>query len=151
MQDAATIVATRDDYLQARDAIVSLLPTAVVQGEPARWKSIVAEVEGGTITFNSLAYTGPMDQYSRILMPLTNRFDEVRTNNKWAKERALGALDQCDLMIGVTASPSFEADPRFPECLAVAAEAVNGLIFTGEALVEPRGRLVLSFSGQSEL
>ncbi len=155
MQDAATIIATRDGYAEVKDVITSLLPAARLQGEVSSWKTITAEVESGTIVFNSLSYTGPMDRFSRIWLPISSRFDQVRTKNKNAKERALNTLNQClnqrKLLIGVTAAPAFEADPRFSQCLAAVAEAVGGLIFTGEALVEPSGRLILDFKGHSDL
>ncbi len=92
-----------------------------------------------------------MDRFSRTWLGMSSKFGQLETDNLPAQEQAMAVFSQCDLMIGVTAALSFEADRKFPEALAAVAEAVAGLIFTGEALVAPDGRLVLSLAGESEL
>lgn len=144
---ACTLVSPTVDYAGIVRTLRALRPNLQVVGDENRWSQILIYGNRSTLCINSLESQYPGDQLSQITQGLYQQFHQVRTQGVQNQQHALGVIQSTRMALGVTATPAFSEEDRHFQCLHAVARHLNGLIFTGIALVDGNGRMILNVNG----
>ncbi len=144
---ACTIVSPTVDYAGIVRTLRALRPNLQVVGDENRWSQILIYGNRSTLCINSMEGQYPGDQLSQVTQGLYQQFQQVRTQGVQNQQHALGVIQSTRMALGVTATPAFSEEDGHFQCLHAVARHLNGLIFTGIALVDGNGRMVLNVNG----
>ncbi|HVZ41159.1 MAG TPA: hypothetical protein VHI13_17905 [Candidatus Kapabacteria bacterium] len=144
MSDFCTIVSPVIDHARIRSVLGSHgTADIVVTGSDQAWTSIVLRTDAATLTLNSMIRVEPGDQFSTILLGLYNFVRTQPASDPAAKDRLQQQIVDAELLIGVVADPSFEADETLADLVFEIAEDLGALIFTGSALLSGNGDVLI--------
>lgn len=142
-----TIISPVIDYAGIVRALRSLRSNIQVVGDENRWSQILIYGARSTLSISPIEGQFAGDQFSQVVKGIYQQFAAVNTTGAQNKQMALGTIQSSRLALGVTATPAFTEDDGHFQCLHAIARQLNGLIFTGIALVDGDGRMVLNVNG----
>ncbi len=86
----------------------------------------------------------PGSEFSKIILGAHNYFRNANSDTYPEKSRVLSVLEQYDMMLGVTAHPGLSSTDERRACVLGLANALDGLIFDGYAMLDDTGTIILS-------
>lgn len=111
------------------------------EGEPERWNSASFTSTQGTLTFNSLEYTGPMDPFSKIILGTSSHFWKRQDLPESVMEDLLDFVAQTKWLVGVVATSEILSEEVFLKAALELARRLNGRVFVnGTDLISPDPR-----------
>ena len=144
MSQACTLICSSNKF-----SLSDLLKKFVSDAECMEERSadvVVVSVDDVTIKFTVKKRKRPGDEYSHLILSFGTHFRDVRTKAKKNKQLILQAIMHAEALIGVVADPGF--DERTDGVLLGLAQSLDALIFTGAALLNGKGELVLDNKGK---
>src|SRR5262249_43453803 len=115
-----------------------------VHGEPQQWERIEARFAGSQLSLSSLVRREPFDKFSKLILGMHNFFARIETPSARDQEFVLRRIANAEMLIGITAQPSFRSDDGHLKCVAAIAECLDALIFTGTSMLTADGRVILN-------
>lgn len=112
------------------------------EGEPEQWSSASFTSAQGTLKCNSLVFTGPMDQFGRIILGTSSYFWRREDLPKSVKTELIRFVGETKWLVGVVGTSETLSDEVFMGAAMAMARHLNGRIFVnGRDLIapEPRG------------
>ncbi|HEX5747931.1 MAG TPA: hypothetical protein VFZ09_16940 [Archangium sp.] len=124
---------------QAIEAVRDVLPGWLLhwEGEPERWNSASFKSAQGTLTFNSLEYTGPLDPFSRIILGTSGHFWRREDLPEPAKTELLRFVGGTKWLVGVVGTSEVFSEDVFLKAALELARRLNGRVFNGMDLISP--------------
>jgi hypothetical protein len=99
----------------------------------------------------SLVQHEPGDRFSTLVLGMYNFFRTIDTDAQGNKRYVLDRVGNAELMIGVVADPECsETDPRL-DCLWAVTEALDAVVFNGDAMLNLEGNRILSRNGEHDV
>jgi hypothetical protein len=139
-----------DDCLRA-----ALTPDveATFTGSRARWSRITLRHPDAALTLTKIVYRGPgfageKGEFNRVKMGALNFFRRIPVESE-EKRHALQHLQGLELVIGCVAEPEFRKELGLYDLVFCLADACDGVIFDGEALIDSKGVVALDHHGAS--
>ncbi|MGZ3457061.1 MAG: hypothetical protein ACXU86_01010 [Archangium sp.] len=128
---------------QAIQSVRDVLPGWLLhwEGEPERWGSASFTSAQGTLTFNSLEFTGPMDPFSKIILGTSSYFWRREDLPESIREEVLDFVAQTKWLVGIVGTSEVLSEDFFLKAAMEMARRLNGRIFTGTGLITPEPRL----------
>jgi hypothetical protein len=122
-----------------------------LEGSEPEWQRITLHFPEGSMTLTSLIRHEPGDKFSKLVLSMHNFFQTVDTHEEANKREVLRRVETAQMMIGVVTDPELsETDARL-DCLWRLAEAVDGVLFNGDAMLNLQGERILSRSGEHDI
>ncbi|AKJ02733.1 Hypothetical protein AA314_04359 [Archangium gephyra] len=92
----------------------------------------------GTLTFNSLEFTGPMDQFGKIILGTSTYFWRREDLSKSAKTELIRFVGGTKWLVGVVGTSEVLPEEVFLKAALVVARRLNGRVFVnGTDLIAP--------------
>ena len=76
---------------------------------------------------------------------------DIETEHEAVRDGIEDRILSAKLMIGVVAEPGFVDGDGHYTCIFSIAQELDGMVFTGDRMLDAYGRLLLSRSGESEV
>jgi hypothetical protein len=106
----------------------------------------------GTLKLSCLIQLQPGDAFSKLVLGMYNYFRKLPTREGDRNKRyVLDRIGNAAMMIGIVAEPHFEIDDMRLDCIWKIAEAVDGVIFNGDAILNLKGERILSNGGNRDV
>ncbi len=147
MSSACTLLCPSKDYAAALDAVETHLKAAHLDGSRSHWASACLEFPSSTLTFNTLVRLEPGDEFSKLVFSLNNFFEKIATSANANKQVVLHRISKVGMFIGIVGEPQFAEDEGHFDSIWSAAEKLDALVFTGEAILNAKGEKLLDQSG----
>ncbi|KFA94658.1 hypothetical protein [Archangium violaceum] len=111
------------------------------EGEPERWNSANFTSAQGTLTFNSLEYTEPLDPFSRIILGTSGHFWRREDLPKSTRKDLIHFVGGTKWLVGVVGTSEVLSEEFFLKAALELARRLNGRVFNGMDLIsaEPQG------------
>lgn len=112
------------------------------KGKSERWNSASFTSAQGRLTFNSLEYTGPLDQFSRLILGTSGYFWRREDLPKSTRKDLIHFLGGTKWLVGVVGTSKVLSEDVFLKAALELARRLSGRVFVnGTDLVssEPRG------------
>lgn len=124
---------------QAIQSVRDVLPGWLLhwEGEPERWSSASFTSAQGTLTFNSLVFTGPMDPFSKIILGTSSYFWKRNDLPESVMEDLLDFVANTKWLVGVVGTSEVLSDDVFLKAAMTMARRLNGRVFNGTDLISP--------------
>lgn len=124
---------------QAVEVVRDVLPGWLLhwEGTPERWNSASFKSTQGTLTFNSLEYTGPMDPFSKIILGTSSHFWKRKDLPEPVVEDLLDFVASTKWLVGVVGTSEVLSEDVFLNAALELARRLNGRIFNGMDLISP--------------
>jgi hypothetical protein len=128
---------------QAIESVRDVLPGWLLhwEGEPERWSSASFTSPQGTLTFNSLEFTGPMDPFGKIILGSYSYFRKREDLSKPVREELQAFVAQTRWLVGVVGTSEVLSEEVFLKAALELARRLNGRVFNGTELLSPEPRL----------
>jgi hypothetical protein len=108
------------------------------EGEPERWSSASFTSAQGTLTFNSLEFTGPMDPFSRIILGTSSYYWRREDLPESVREELQDFVAQTKWLVGVVGTSEVLSEDVFLKAALELARCLNGRVFVnGTDLISP--------------
>jgi hypothetical protein len=146
--ECCTIVCAVRDFQQGLSGLPAILPAGAEQ--VVTEDHVEIRTERSSIRFSPLLRVKPGDQFSKLTLSMHNYFNRIRSADPRRKRHVLDAISKAALYVGVVASPKFLEDDRHSDIIFTLAGSLNGLVFTGDAMLNAHGDIILSAAGDSE-
>ena len=111
------------------------------EGEPERWSSASFTSAHGTLTFNSLEYTGPLDQFSRLILGTSGYFWRREDLPKSTRKDLIHFVGGTKWLVGVVGTSEVLSDEVFLKAALELARHLSARVFTGTDLISPEPRV----------
>ncbi|OJT20087.1 hypothetical protein BO221_33405 [Archangium sp. Cb G35] len=111
------------------------------EGELERWSSASFKSAQGTLTFNSLVFTGPMDQFGKIILGSYSFFGRRADLPEPVREELQDFVAQTKWLVGVVGTSEILSEEVFQKAALELARRLNGRVFNGMDLISPEPRL----------
>lgn len=92
-----------------------------------------------------------MDDFSKLTLGTATFFRSIKTSALANKAYVEDFVSRTELAIGVSAPGGFSEDHRHFDCIFGAAQALEGIIFNGDAMLNDEGELILDSDGKFEI
>ncbi|WNG56793.1 hypothetical protein F0U59_20055 [Archangium gephyra] len=128
---------------QAIESVRDVLPGWLLhwEGEPERWASATFTSAKGTLTFNSLEYTGSMDQFGKIILGTSSYFWRREDLPKSVKTELIRFVGGTKWLVGVVGTSEVLPEDVFLKAALELARCLNGRVFVnGTDLISPEPR-----------
>ncbi|WNG56794.1 hypothetical protein F0U59_20060 [Archangium gephyra] len=124
---------------QAIEPVRDVLPGWLLhwEGELERWSSATFTSAQGTLTFNSLERTGPMDQFGKIILGSYSYFRRREELPKSVREELKAFVAQTKWLVGVVGTSEILSEDVFLKAALELARRLNGRVFNGMDLISP--------------
>ncbi|WP_143195844.1 hypothetical protein [Archangium sp. Cb G35] len=129
---------------QAIQSVRSVLPGWLLhwEGEPERWSSASFTSAQGTLTFNSLVFTGSMDQFGKIILGTSSYFWRREDLPKSVKTELIRFVGGTKWLVGVVGTSEVLPEDVFLKGALELARCLNGRVFVnGTDLISPEPRI----------
>lgn len=128
---------------QAVEVVRDVLPGWLLhwEGEPERWSAASFTSTKGTLTFNSLEYTGPMDPFSRIILGTSSHFWKRKDLPESVMEDLLDFVANTKWLVGVVGTSEVHSEDVFLKATMELARRLNGRVFNGMDFLSPEPRI----------
>ena len=97
----------------------------------------------GELTVDSKVFHNNGDDFSRLRLSTYMAIKNAEGADDAIKRRVLKHVEMSELILGVVATPSLDADDRYDQFVFEMARAMNGLIFDGSEFLDPDGTTLL--------
>jgi hypothetical protein len=112
------------------------------EGEPERWSSASFTGAQGKLTFNSLVFTGPMDQFGKIILGSYSYFRRREDLPEVVRKELLHFVAQTKWLVGVVGTSEVLSEDVFLKAALELARRLNGRVFVnGTDLISPEPRV----------
>ena len=128
---------------QAIEAVRDVLPGWLLhwEGEPERWTSAIFTSTQGTLTFNSLVFTGSMDQFGKLILGTSSFFWRREDLSKSVKTELIRFVGGTKWLVGVVGNSEVLSEDVFLKAALELARRLNGRVFVnGTDLISPEPR-----------
>jgi len=126
------------------DEIARLLRSHFPSFRPTTDDSMTAHTSRGILRLTQKVYRERGDDFCRLLL-LTCAFVEGMSDaDPVVKKRLAFHVESCEVVLGVVAEPTFDADERFHSVVFAIAKALDGIIFNGQEMLDANGVTILS-------
>lgn len=125
---------------RAIESVRDVLPgwSLQLEGEPERWSSARFMSDQGTLVFNSLEFTGPMDQFGRIILGTSSYFWRREDLPESTKKELIHFVGGTKWLIGVVGTSEVLSESVFLKVALEVARRLNGRVFVnGTDLISP--------------
>jgi hypothetical protein len=124
---------------QAIQSVRDVLPGWLMhwEGEAERWSSASFTSAQGTLTFNSLEFTGPMDPFGKIILGTSSHFWKRKELPESVREELLDFVAQTKWLVGVVGDSAALSEEVFLKAALELARRLNGRVFNGMDLISP--------------
>ena len=124
---------------QAIQSVRDVLPGWLLhwEGDPERWSSASFTSAQGTLTFNSLEYTGPLDPFSRIILGTSGFFWRREDLPKSTRKELIHFVGGTKWLVGVVGTSEVLSEGVFMRAALELARRLNGRVFNGMDLISP--------------
>lgn len=142
MDVRCTIYSPAVDH-QAIHSMRDVLPGWLLhwEGEPERWNSASFTSAQGTLTFNSLVFTGSMDQFGKIILGTSSYFWRREDLPKSVKTELIRFVGGTKWLVGVVGTSEVLSEEVFLKAAMELARRLNARVFVnGTDLVSPEPR-----------
>jgi hypothetical protein len=129
---------------QAIQSVQDALPGWLLhwEGDPDRWSSASFTSSQGTLTFNSLVFTGSMDQFGKIILGTSSYFWRREDLPKSVKTELIRFVGGTKWLVGVVGTSEVLSDDVFLKAALELARCLNGRVFVnGTDLISPEPRV----------
>ncbi|HEX5747932.1 MAG TPA: hypothetical protein VFZ09_16945 [Archangium sp.] len=129
---------------QAVHSVRDVLPGWLLhwEGEPEQWSSAIFKSAQGTLTFNSLVFTGPMDQFGKIILGSYSYFGRREDLPKPVREELQDFVAHTKWLVGVVGTSEVLSEDVFLKAALELARRLNGRVFVnGMDLISPEPRV----------
>lgn len=113
------------------------------------WEYIWIPDGENDLKFSSRQFQKPQDPFSKMRLGLWNYFDKIQTNSTLSKDKVNQGIGDCFFAIGVVSYTQFTQ--KGIDLLYKLTEINKGMIFTGSAMLNEKGQLLLDADGNSEV
>lgn len=152
MASALTIVCPEMGYRTVADVSRTCRPHGfALEGEAELWDRLTLRFTEGDLVLSSLVRQNPGDRFSKLVLSMHNFFRTVDTDATANQKFVLGQIENAKLMIGVVATPEFASVDSRLDCLWRISEALNAVIFNGDAILDLHGQCILSKAGEYDV
>ncbi|HYO74699.1 MAG TPA: hypothetical protein VEU33_52375, partial [Archangium sp.] len=107
------------------------------EGDPERWSSASFKSAQGTLTFNSLVFTGPMDPFGKLILGSYSYFRRREDLPQPVRKELLHFVAQTKWLVGVVGNSEVLPEEVFLKAALELARRLNGRVFTGTDLISP--------------
>ena len=90
------------------------------------------------------------DKFSQLQLSTDNYFSNIKGARESLLKEVQDAIWDTKLMLGVSATPEFSEDEDHYEIIFRLCQELGGVVFTGTAMLDDRGILILDQDGQTE-
>ena len=152
MSDACTIYGKKSDCQAIYDEVAKITQTPIeVSGSKDDWQSLTV-TQQSTITFNSMMRNpGDSNEFSELILGTFSFFRSINTTDEDRKNALLKDIAECQIAIGVSASPGFsEAEGHYDMIFAVTKD-LGGCIFNGCGMIDENGLMLLNSDGSFDI
>jgi hypothetical protein len=127
---------------QAIEAVRDVLPGWLLhwEGEPGQWASATFTSAQGTLTFNSLVFTKPLDPFSKIILGTSGHFWRRADLSESVKNELLRFVGGTKWLVGVVGNSEVLSEDVFLKAALELARRLNGRVFNGMDLISPEPR-----------
>lgn len=111
------------------------------EGEPERWSSASFTSAQGTLKFNSLEYTGPLDPFSRLILGTSGYFWRREDLPKSIRKDLIHFVGGTKWLVGVVGTSEVLSEDVFLKAALELALRLDGRVFNGTDLISPESRV----------
>ncbi|KFA94657.1 hypothetical protein [Archangium violaceum] len=125
---------------QAIQSVRSVLPGWLLhwEGGPEQWSSASFKSAQGTLTFNSLEFTGQMDQFGKIILGTSSYFWRREDLPRSAKTELIRFVGGTKWLVGVVGTSEVLSEEVFLKAALDVARRLNARVFVnGTDLISP--------------
>lgn len=122
--------------------------TVSIQGTDEEWTTIRIRSGLHVLTFTSLVRIRPGDRFSKLVLGMYSFFRQIDTFSVQAKQTVLDTISQANMLIGVVVEPGWS--DREEDYVFEIAKCVDGMVFTGHAMLDSHGSILLDSAGKSD-
>jgi hypothetical protein len=152
MSDACTIICPSKNYIAILEMAEATARYAVhVNGPREAWQSLAIISEGSTLEITASVQVRPGDHFSKLILGMHNFFTRIETRWSEEKRKVLSTISRANMLIGVTADPAFAEEDGHYDCIFEIAKRIDGVIFTGSAMLNAQGKKLLDIDGESDM
>ncbi|HZH15741.1 MAG TPA: hypothetical protein VE057_15420 [Archangium sp.] len=128
---------------QAIESVRDVLPGWLLhwEGEAERWSSASFTSTEGTLTFNSLVFTRPLDPFSKIILGTSGHFWRRADLSEPVKTELLRFVGGTRWLVGVVGNSEVLSEEVFLKAALELARRLNGRVFNGMDLISPEPRV----------
>ena len=124
---------------QAVEVVRDVLPGWLLhwEGEPEQWSSASFKSAQGTLTFNSLVFTGPMDPFGKLILGSYSYFRRREDLSLVVRKELLHFVAQTKWLIGVVGNSEVLSEEVFLKAALELARRLSARVFNGMDLISP--------------
>jgi len=123
----------------------------LVSGNDADWSTIQIKTPAASLTLNREIQHEPGDRFSRMVLGMHNYFRVVKTPMEATQSDVLSRVANMAMAIGVVAEPELVEEAHHHDCIFGIAAALNAIIWTGNAVINADGKMILDADGNSDV
>lgn len=121
----------------------SLFGEVSVVGSRERWSSLTVRGMSGEMIINSQVFQHNGDEFSSLRLSTYMTVKNVESADEGLKKRVLKHVEATELVLGIVATPSLDADDRYHQFVFEIARMMDGLIFDGNEFLDPEGTTLI--------
>lgn len=124
---------------QAIESVRNVLPGWLLhwEGEPEQWSSASFTSPQGTLKFNSLEFTGPMDPFSKLILGTSGHFWRREDLPEAIRNELIRFVGGTKWLVGVVGTSEVLPEEVFLKAALEMARRLNGRVFNGTDLISP--------------
>jgi len=108
------------------------------------------------LTLNRLQFVGPGNkgpaaEFNQINMGTGNFFKDVRVKSKETRQKVLDQIYNSEVIVGCVGEPELSKELGHYRLLFGIAGVSRGMIFDGQGMLDPHGKLVLDKFGHTDI
>ncbi len=143
MAQSCTIYCQGTEMAPVVDLGESLFGDASLVGSKDCWSSLTVHGEAGELAVDSKVFQHNGDDFSRLRLSTYMAIKNTESADDTIKRRTLKHVELSELILGIVATPSLDADDRYHRFVFEIARVMNGLIFDGSEFLDPDGTTLL--------
>jgi hypothetical protein len=101
------------------------------------------KLESGKLALNYLYFRRRADKFCSQRGSAYFQFKRMEASTQEIKEKVLGEILNCELIVGVVAKPALDFDQRFVDLVFRIAINLDGYVFNGTHLFDATGKKIL--------
>lgn len=152
-----TIVAPATGFDEVlRNARAFINGDVTIIGDKDHWQSIEvtspadASPPEARIVFNSLEFTEPDDEFSRLVRSMGNYFRRTKTQHTEVQKALVKRVYETKWFVGIVAEPSISREFGHENCIFGTAEDLDAMIFDGSEMLDAFGNTILNDQGMTD-
>lgn len=128
------------------DEVGRLLHTHFPAFNPSSGAMGVISVNGnaGCLRLTAKVFRERGDDFCKLLLSTCAFVEGVPNADSSTKSRLASHVESCELALGVVAEPSFDSDERYHAVVFAIANALDGVIFNGQEMLNAKGETLIA-------